>query len=148
MLVIPSRTNNLPTVNFTRSSPVGLDKKSVNTPIANHQNTFATLNSKSPLKFSTNQLEMTSVPENRRPRRESELHQNSSNRISRVPFPEADRKFSIAHNNLVTPNFQSTSYQSEARNKLRARMDYNPRESAAKNRQNNLNRTSEYSQQN
>ena len=60
-----------------------------------------------------------------------------------------DRKFTISHNNRVEPNFNSMTYQEEARASFKKRMGYNPME-AAKKRHNPklLNVTSEYSQVN
>ena len=60
-----------------------------------------------------------------------------------------DRKFTISHNNRVQPNFNSQTYQEEARASFKKRMGYNPME-AAKKRHNPklLNITSEYSQAN
>ena len=60
-----------------------------------------------------------------------------------------DRKFTISHNNRVQPNFNSQTYQEEARASFKKRMAYNPME-AAKKRHNprELNITSEYSQAN
>ena len=49
-----------------------------------------------------------------------------------------DRKFTINHNNRVEPNFHSQSYQEEARNSFKKRMQYNPMESAKKNKSPNI----------
>ena len=63
----------------------------------------------------------------------------------KVTTSYAQRKFTISHNNMVEPNFHSESYQEEARNSFKKRMQYNPME-AAKKRPNLRNHESEYSQ--
>ena len=50
------------------------------------------------------------------------------------------------HNNRVEPNFHSDSYQRQARDSFKKRMQYNPMESAKK-RPNTNNIQSEYAQQ-
>lgn len=60
-----------------------------------------------------------------------------------------DKKFTINHNNTVEPNFNSMSYQEQARASFKKRMQYNPMEAAKKRVNTQLdNYASEYGQQN